>query len=41
MEMVKREVEVNAMSGKTVAWLHIDEIFAFQHGPHYTPTAMR
>ncbi len=36
-EMVKKEVEVNAKSGKTAAWLHSDEIFAYQHGPHFTP----
>jgi radical SAM superfamily enzyme YgiQ (UPF0313 family) len=36
-EMVKKEVEVNARSGKTTAWLHSDEIFAYQHGPHFTP----
>jgi radical SAM superfamily enzyme YgiQ (UPF0313 family) len=36
-EMVQREVEVNARSGKKSAWLHTDEIFAYQHGPHYTP----
>lgn len=36
-EMVQKEVEVNARSGKTNAWLHTDEIFAYQHGPHYTP----
>ncbi|HUI85901.1 MAG TPA: radical SAM protein [Nitrososphaerales archaeon] len=36
-EMVKREVAVNAKRGKTNAWMHSDEIFAFQHGPHFTP----
>ena len=36
-EMVKKEVEVNARYGKTSAWLHSDEIFAYQHGPHFTP----
>lgn len=35
--MVKKEVEVNARNGKTNAWLHSDEIFAYQHGPHFTP----
>lgn len=38
-EMVKREVEVNARSGKRSAWLHTDEIFAYHHGPHYTPNS--
>lgn len=36
-EMVKKEIEVNARSGKTSAWLHSDEIFAYQHGPRFTP----
>jgi radical SAM superfamily enzyme YgiQ (UPF0313 family) len=36
-EMVTKEVEVNARSGKTAAWLHTDEIFAYRHGPRYTP----
>jgi radical SAM superfamily enzyme YgiQ (UPF0313 family) len=36
-EMVQKEVEVNARSGKTSAWLHSDEIFAYQHGPHFVP----
>ena len=36
-ETVKKEVEVNARYGKTSAWLHSDEIFAYQHGPHFTP----
>lgn len=35
--MVRKEVEVNARSGKTNAWMHSDEIFAYQHGPHFTP----
>jgi radical SAM superfamily enzyme YgiQ (UPF0313 family) len=38
-EMVKKEVEVNARHGKTQAWLHSDEIFAYKHGPHFTPNA--
>lgn len=38
-EMVKREVEVNARSGKRSAWLHTDEIFAYHHGPRYTPNS--
>jgi len=36
-EMVRKEVEVNARDGKTNAWMHSDEIFAYQHGPHFTP----
>lgn len=36
-EMVQKEVEVNARSGKRSAWLHSDEIFSYQHGPHFTP----
>ena len=36
-EMVRKEVEVNARFGKTSAWLHSDEIFAYQHGPHFVP----
>jgi radical SAM superfamily enzyme YgiQ (UPF0313 family) len=35
--MVRKETEVNARAGKTNAWLHSDEIFAFQHGPNFTP----
>jgi radical SAM superfamily enzyme YgiQ (UPF0313 family) len=38
-EMVKKEVQVNARHGKTNAWMHSDEIFAYQHGPHFTPNA--
>ncbi len=36
-EMVQKEVEVNARAGRKSAWLHTDEIFAYHHGPHYTP----
>jgi radical SAM superfamily enzyme YgiQ (UPF0313 family) len=36
-DMVKKEVGVNAKFGRTSAWLHSDEIFAYQHGPHFTP----
>ena len=36
-EMVAREVAVNAASGRTSAWLHSDEIFAYRHGPHFVP----
>ncbi len=38
-ERVRREVEVNIRSGQTHAWLHSDEIFAYQHGPHFEPNA--
>jgi radical SAM superfamily enzyme YgiQ (UPF0313 family) len=38
-EMVKKEVGVNAKFGRNSAWLHSDEIFAYQHGPHFTPNA--
>ncbi len=36
-ERVKREVEVNTRSGQSHAWLHSDEIFAYEHGPHFEP----
>jgi radical SAM superfamily enzyme YgiQ (UPF0313 family) len=36
-EMVKKEVAVNAAAGCDHAWLHTDEIFGFQHGPHFVP----
>ena len=36
-EMVAKEVEVNARYGKMSAWLHSDEIFAYEHGPHFAP----
>jgi radical SAM superfamily enzyme YgiQ (UPF0313 family) len=36
-ERVKREVEMNVRSGQTHAWLHSDEIFAYQHGAHFEP----
>ncbi|MDG6951463.1 MAG: B12-binding domain-containing radical SAM protein [Nitrososphaerota archaeon] len=36
-EMMAREVAVNSEAGQTNAWLHTDEIFAYQHGPHFTP----
>ncbi len=37
VEMVMKEVEVNSRAGYTNAWLHSDEIFAYKHGPHFTP----
>lgn len=36
-ERVKKEVEVNTASGQSHAWLHSDEIFAYNHGPHFEP----
>jgi radical SAM superfamily enzyme YgiQ (UPF0313 family) len=36
-DMVKKEIEVNTKFGKTNAWMHSDEIFAYEHGPHFTP----
>jgi radical SAM superfamily enzyme YgiQ (UPF0313 family) len=36
-EKVRREVEVNTRDGLTHAWLHSDEIFAYQHGKHFEP----
>jgi radical SAM superfamily enzyme YgiQ (UPF0313 family) len=36
-ERVRREVEVNVRSGQTHAWLHSDEIFAYEHGAHFEP----
>jgi radical SAM superfamily enzyme YgiQ (UPF0313 family) len=36
-ERVRREVEVNVRAGQTHAWLHSDEIFAYEHGPRFEP----
>ena len=36
-ERVTREIEVNVRSGQSNAWLHTDEVFAYQHGRHYVP----
>jgi radical SAM superfamily enzyme YgiQ (UPF0313 family) len=36
-EMVRKEAEVNAKYGKKSVWMHSDEIFAYQHGHHFTP----
>jgi radical SAM superfamily enzyme YgiQ (UPF0313 family) len=36
-ELVIKEVSVNARAGYVNAWLHSDEIFAYEHGPHFTP----
>ena len=38
-ERVRREVEVNTKSGQSHAWLHSDEIFAYEHGPHFEPNS--
>lgn len=34
---VRREVQVNVRSGQGHAWLHSDEMFAYQHGPYFEP----
>ncbi len=36
-ETVSKEVSVNAAAGYDGIWLHSDEIFAYEHGPHFTP----
>jgi radical SAM superfamily enzyme YgiQ (UPF0313 family) len=36
-EDVKKEVAVNVAGGYSHVWIHSDEIFAYQHGPHYVP----
>ncbi len=36
-EKVRREVEVNLRAGQSHAWLHSDEIFAYQHGRDFEP----
>ncbi len=36
-EKVAREVEVNARGGHRNAWLHSDEIFAYDHGKNFEP----
>ncbi len=38
-EMVAKEVAVEKAAGYTSIWLHSDEIFAYQHGPHFVPNA--
>lgn len=38
-ESVAKEVAVEKAAGYTSIWLHSDEIFAYQHGPHFTPNA--
>ena len=36
-EMAMKEVGINAAAGQRNAWTHSDEIFAYQHGPHFVP----
>jgi radical SAM superfamily enzyme YgiQ (UPF0313 family) len=36
-EMVKAEISLNAAIGCSNAWVHSDEIFAYEHGPHFVP----
>ncbi|MCL4355744.1 MAG: B12-binding domain-containing radical SAM protein [Nitrososphaerota archaeon] len=36
-EKARREIEVNVRSGQSSAWLHTDEVFAYQHGRNYVP----
>ena len=34
---VRKEIEVNVKAGEHHAWLHSDEIFAYEHGRNYVP----
>lgn len=36
-DKVRRELKTNARAGVTNAWLHSDEIFAYQHGKDFVP----
>ena len=36
-EKVRRELEVNLRAGMDNAWLHSDEIFAYEHGRNFEP----
>jgi radical SAM superfamily enzyme YgiQ (UPF0313 family) len=36
-EKVRKEVEINTRHGQSHAWLHSDEIFAYEHGRHFEP----
>ncbi len=36
-EKVRRELQVNLRAGMDNAWLHSDEIFAYQHGRNFEP----
>lgn len=38
-EMAMKEVGVNAAAGYTSCWTHSDEIFAYEHGPHFIPNS--
>jgi radical SAM superfamily enzyme YgiQ (UPF0313 family) len=38
-EKVTKEVAVNANGGHTNAWLHSDEIFAYEHGRNFEPNS--
>ena len=38
-ERVRREIEVNIRGGQRQAWLHSDEIFAYEHGRNFVPNA--
>jgi radical SAM superfamily enzyme YgiQ (UPF0313 family) len=36
---VRREIEINVRGGQHQAWLHSDEIFAYEHGRNFVPNA--
>jgi radical SAM superfamily enzyme YgiQ (UPF0313 family) len=36
-ERVRKEISVNVRAGMTNAWLHSDEIFAYEHGRNFVP----
>jgi radical SAM superfamily enzyme YgiQ (UPF0313 family) len=36
-EKVRKEIEVNIKAGYNNAWLHSDEIFAYEHGKNFVP----
>lgn len=36
-EKVRKELEVNVRAGVNHAWLHSDEIFAYEHGKNFVP----
>ncbi len=38
-EKVRREIEVNVRGGNDHAWLHSDEIFAYEHGRNFIPNS--
>ena len=40
-EKVKRELDVNVRAGMRNAWLHSDEIFAYEHGRNFVPNEER